>query len=154
LRKVSKERVGIELKQMLSHPSAFQTISNFSKFGIFPYTIEIPEKCAELHVKPGTLQETLETQEKNPNYQTLQQCFERIYNLAEKLNALIIKNNTFMFTNTLMKGFKENPAAEARFYLYLGCLMSPFAQYKVEVRSKPLKMENLVPILVKEEVKV
>ena len=123
---------------MLSHPSAFQTITNFRKYGIFPYILDINPKCQELY----------------GNKELLQKCFERGYLLSEKLHQLITRENSFMFANNIFTGLKENHLAETRFYLYLGCLMSPFSEFKVVVREKPLKLENLVLLIIKDEFKV
>jgi len=85
-KKVSKERVGGELKQMLSHPNVFSSFANFKKFNVFPYMVEIPENCQEL----------LE------NVDLQNQCFDQAFKLAEALkDNLVAEDGTFSFTQNL-----------------------------------------------------
>jgi len=130
LKKVSKERVGVELKQMLSNSNAFTSIKHFHNFGLLPYMIEIPQACVELSQNTAPL-------------------FEQSYKLSELLKYIMIEDG-FPFTEVLKEHLKPD---DLRFILYTSAIMSPFGGYKVIVNPKTQKTDFLVNILMKESLK-
>ena len=133
MKKISKERVGVELKYMLSNPNAFTSVKHFHNFGLFPYMIEIPVNCVGL------------TEDQ------IIPSFEQSYKLSEVLKYITTQEETFPFTEIVKDHLKSD---ELRFILYCAAIMSPFGGYKVIVNPKTQKTEPLVSVLMKESLKV
>jgi tRNA nucleotidyltransferase/poly(A) polymerase len=84
-KKVSKERVGSELKQMLQHKNVFLSFENFQKFNVFPYMIEIPSQAGEIF-----------------NDEKLQaDAFNQCYNLAKTIHDKLYNDGRLQFTQHL-----------------------------------------------------
>jgi hypothetical protein len=131
---VSKERVGVELKLMLSNPMAFISVKHFYDFGLFPYMIEIPVNCVEL----------------SQNTDLILPCFEQSFKLCQVLKHINLDDG-FPFTDILKSHLSH---AELRFIIYITAIMTPFGGFKVIVNPKTQKTEPLVNILMKESLKV
>lgn len=135
LKKVSKERVRTELQAMLSDVSAFNSITMFNKFNVFPYMIEIPLTCQDLAQNPDKILS----------------LFQQSFVMCNTLQRFISDKDDFKFIDTMRNYFK---LPDIRCLLYMCAILEPFTPYKVLVNPKTQKTEPLAFNLMKDSLKV